>query len=133
MIQSIESGERVSLKANPNAWQGKPSLAGLIFKVVPDAMVRVLEFQKGAVDFMQNDLEPDMLPWLRQNTNADVDSALGTTYQYIGINFTHPILRYKKSAPGAGLRDRSRSNYSAFAQRHCRSRQWLAGAPKLGL
>ena len=96
MVQSIESGERVLLKANPSAWQGKPSLAGLIFKVVPDAMVRVLEFQKGAVDFMQNDLEPDMLPWLRQNTNANVGSVLGTTYQYIGINFTHPILRYKK-------------------------------------
>ena len=96
MIQSIESGEQVWLKANPNAWQGKPSLGGLIFKVVPDAMVRVLEFQKGAVDFMQNDLEPDMLPWLRHHTKADVESAPGTTYQYIGINFTHPILRQRK-------------------------------------
>lgn len=96
MIQSIESGERVTLKANPHSWQGKPPLDGLVFKIVPDAMVRVLEFQRGSVDFMQNDLEPDMLPWLRQNTDAQIAAAPGTTYQYIGINFTHPILRRKK-------------------------------------
>ncbi|HVO94962.1 MAG TPA: ABC transporter substrate-binding protein, partial [Terriglobales bacterium] len=96
MVQSIESGERVTLKANPNSWQCKPPLSGLIFKVLPDAMVRVLEFQKGSVDFMQNDLEPDMLPWLRQNTDAQLAAAPGTTYQYIGVNFTHPILRHKK-------------------------------------
>jgi peptide/nickel transport system substrate-binding protein len=96
MLEAIESGERMMLKANPNSWQGKPSLTGLVFKVVPDAMVRVLEFQKGDIDFMQNDLEPDMLPWLRQNTDAEVSANQGTTYQYIGINFTHPILQHKK-------------------------------------
>ena len=132
MIQSIESGERVWLKANPNAWQGKPSLGGLIFKVVPDAMVRVLEFQKGAVDFMQNDLEPDMLPWLRQNTNADVDSALGTTYQYIGINFTHPILRYAKCAKRWPTRSIAIELF-AICSKTLSRRQWLVGAPQLGL
>jgi peptide/nickel transport system substrate-binding protein len=96
MLEALDSGEYVALKANPDSWQGKPSLAGLSFKVVPDAMVRVLEFKKGAIDFMQNDLEPDMLPWLRQNTDAEVTAHQGTTYQYIGINLTHPILRHKK-------------------------------------
>lgn len=96
ILEALESGEQVLLKANPNSWQGKPTLAGLSFKVVPDAMVRVLEFKKGSIDFMQNDLEPDMLPWLRQNTDAEVKTHQGTTYQYIGINLTHPILRHKK-------------------------------------
>jgi peptide/nickel transport system substrate-binding protein len=96
MLETIESGERIALKANPNSWQHRPALAGVIFKVVPDAIVRVLEFKKGAIDFMQNDIEPDMLPWIRQNTAAEVSANQGTTYQYIGINLTHPVLKQTK-------------------------------------
>ena len=96
ILASMEPGEKVTLRANPNYWDGKPQLAGLIFRSVPDAMVRVLEFKKGSIDFMQNDLEPDMLPWLARNTDADIGSYDGTTYQYIGINLSHPILRNLK-------------------------------------
>jgi peptide/nickel transport system substrate-binding protein len=96
MLESIESGEKVTLKANSGYWNDKPLSSGLVFKTVPDAMVRVLEFKKGSIDFMQNDLEPDMLPWLKHNTDADVGTFQGTTYQYVGINLTHPILRHKK-------------------------------------
>jgi peptide/nickel transport system substrate-binding protein len=96
ILTSLGSGDAVTLKANPSYWEGKPSVAGLIFKVVPDAMVRVLEFKKGSIGFMQNDLEPDVLPWLKNNTGADIEAYQGTTFQYIGINLTHPILKYKK-------------------------------------
>jgi peptide/nickel transport system substrate-binding protein len=95
-LQALESGEKVTLAANPDYWEGRPQLAGVTFKVVPDALVRVLEFKHGAIDFMQNDLEPDMLPWLKENTGADVEMNQGTTFQYIGINMTHPILRHQK-------------------------------------
>ena len=96
MLESLQSGETVTLKANPSYWEGKPSIAGLVFKVVPDAMVRVLEFKKGSIGFMQNDLEPDVLPWIKHNTDADIEARQGTTFQYIGINLTHPILKHKK-------------------------------------
>ncbi|MBI2228193.1 MAG: ABC transporter substrate-binding protein [Deltaproteobacteria bacterium] len=96
MLESVNSGEKVTLKANPVYWEGKPSLTGLVFKVVPDALVRVLEFKKGAIGFMQNDIEPDVLPWLERNTQASVAAHQGTTFQYIGINLTHPILRQRK-------------------------------------
>ncbi len=60
-------------------------------------MVRVLEFKKGTIDFMQNDLEPDMLPWLKNNTARGCRRLhQGTTFQYIGINLTHPILQQLK-------------------------------------
>lgn len=96
MLEAVDSGEKVTLKANAHYWQGKPALAGVVFKTVPDAMVRVLEFKKHSIDFMQNDLEPDMLPWLRRNTSADIGIHQGTTFQYIGINLTHPILKQLK-------------------------------------
>ena len=87
-----ESGESVTLKANPDYWSGPPHIAGVEFRTVPDAMVRALEFKKGSIDFMQNDLEPDMLPWLAKHADAEIGAYDGTTYQYIGVNLTHPIL-----------------------------------------
>ena len=96
MLETVDTGEKVTLKANANYFDGKPPLAGVVFKNVPDAMVRVLEFKKGTIDFMQNDIEPDMLPWLKNNTHADIGVHQGTTFQYIGINLTHPILQHSR-------------------------------------
>ncbi|HEY7217586.1 MAG TPA: ABC transporter substrate-binding protein [Candidatus Binatia bacterium] len=96
MLEAMESGEKVTLRRNPNYWDEAPPLPGVIFKNVPDALVRVLEFEKGHIDFMQNDLEPDMIPWLRKHSAAKVDARPGTTFQYIGINLTHPILKNVK-------------------------------------
>jgi peptide/nickel transport system substrate-binding protein len=95
-LAEINPGEKVSLKANASYWEGKPRLAGLAFRIVPDATVRVLEFQKGTIHLLQNDIEPDTLPWLEKNTDAVVDTNPGTTFQYIGINLTHPILRNRE-------------------------------------
>jgi peptide/nickel transport system substrate-binding protein len=90
-------GERVVLKANPSYWEGMPRLSGVVFKIVPDAIVRALEFRKGTIDLIQNDLEPDMLPWLRHNTEAAVDVQDGTIFQYIGMNLEHPILKRREA------------------------------------
>ena len=84
------------LKANSSYWEGKPALAGLAFQIVPDAIVRVLEFKKGTIQLLQNDIEPDTLPWLEKNTDAIVETNPGTTFQYIGINLTHPILKRRE-------------------------------------
>jgi peptide/nickel transport system substrate-binding protein len=96
MFLSAEPGERISLRANPSYWQGPPGIAGVIFKTIPDSIVRVLEFKNGSIDFLQNDIEPDMLPWLAKNTGAHVEVRQGTTFQYIGINLSHPVLRERK-------------------------------------
>ena len=96
MLEAAEPGEQITLKRNPHYWEQAPALAGVTFRIIPDALVRVLEFKKGNIDLMQNDIEPDMVPWLERNTGADVGTYLGTTFQYIGINLTHPILKNVK-------------------------------------
>jgi peptide/nickel transport system substrate-binding protein len=95
-LERILPGERIVLKANANYWEGPPSISGLIFKIIPDAMIRALEFKKGGVDFLQNDLEPDMLPWLEKKARATVKIAQGTTFQYMGMNLEHPVLRRRE-------------------------------------
>jgi peptide/nickel transport system substrate-binding protein len=94
-LAGINLGEKVYLKANSSYWEGKPRLAGLSFQTVPDAIVRVLEFKKGTIQLLQNDIEPDTLPWVEKNTDAIVETNTGTTFQYIGINLTHPILKHR--------------------------------------
>ena len=101
-LAEFNPGDRVVLKANPSYWEGAPRLSGVVFKVIPDAIVRALEFRKGTVDFIQNDLEPDMLPWLRKNTDASILSEQGTIFQYIGMNLGDPILRRREVREAIG-------------------------------
>ena len=89
-------GEQFIVDANPGYWGGAPRLERIKFRAIPDALVRVLEFKNQQIDFMQNDLEPDMLPWLTRNAGAQINAQLGTTFQYIGINMEHAILRQTK-------------------------------------
>lgn len=96
ILTSVDAGEKVTLKANKAYWEGQPKLAGLVFKSVPDAMVRVLEYKKASIDFLQNDIEPDIIPWIGKNTDAAIEANQGTTFQYIGINCDHPILNNVK-------------------------------------
>jgi len=95
-LERFQPSEKVVLKANPSYWEGKPPVPGLVFKIIPDAVVRALEFKKGAIDFLQNDIEPDMLPWLRDNTAASISVNQGTTFHYIGMNLDHPVLRIRE-------------------------------------
>jgi peptide/nickel transport system substrate-binding protein len=37
-----------------------------------------------------------VLPWLKNSTDATIEAHQGTTFQYIGINLTHPILKHQK-------------------------------------
>lgn len=93
-LEEFVPGERAVLRANPSYREGAPSVSGLVFKIIPDSTVRVLEFKKGTVDFLQNDIEPDMLPWLKKNTSASILTNQGTIFQYIGVKLDHPILKF---------------------------------------
>ncbi|MGH7846014.1 MAG: ABC transporter substrate-binding protein [Candidatus Binatia bacterium] len=92
-LESFYPGDKAMLRANPLYWQGRPQIPGIEIKIIPDAMTRLLEFKKGNVDFLQNDLEPDMLPWIQKQTRASVLVTPGTTFHYLGINLEHPVLR----------------------------------------
>ena len=95
-LAGIDPGEKIILKANPSYWEGNLPLPGLVFNIVPDAIVRVLEFKKGTIHLLQNDIEPDTVSWLEKNTDAIVETHQGTTFQYMGVNLTHPILKNRK-------------------------------------
>jgi peptide/nickel transport system substrate-binding protein len=58
----------------------------LLFKVVPDDTVRALELRRGDIHFVQNAIDPDMIPWLQRDAGVEIVSVPGTTFHYLGMN-----------------------------------------------
>ena len=76
-----------TLKAEPTsmAWS---------LRILPDAMVRLFELQKGNIDLIQNALPPDLLAQLRSDEQFAVIQAPGTNFMYLGLNCQDEILKH---------------------------------------
>ncbi len=73
-----------------------PRLEQVIFKIVPDGTVRALELKKGVLHFVQNDIEPDVVPWLQEKAGLEVLRYPGTSFQYLGMNLRDPRLQDRR-------------------------------------
>ena len=91
-VRYIQDGEIV-LERNDSYYGEKPRIKTVIFKIVPDTVVRALELRKGSVDIVLNALSPDTVEVLRQDANLQVMEAPGTNYQYIAFNLKDPLFR----------------------------------------
>lgn len=89
-------GEQIEIVANGSYFGGKPKLEGIIFKIVPDQTISLLELKKGSVDLIQNEIPPDYLQTLKSDRRLKVIIAPGTNYSYIGLNLQDKILSVKK-------------------------------------
>ena len=61
------------------------------FLRVADATVRALKLIRGEVDLLQNDLPPEIIAWLAEQPDIEIDYALGSNYSYIGFNLQDPV------------------------------------------
>lgn len=85
--------DQVELKAFPDYFLGRPRNDGLLFRIIPDDVMRGLELRKGTVDIVVNDVAPDIVYQLRRDANLQTVQAPGVDYQYIGINARDPFLK----------------------------------------
>jgi len=74
-------------------YRGRAQNAGLVFRVVPDETMRGLELRKGSVDLVVNDLSPDIVDGLRNESQLQVRTAPGTDFAYLGFNLRDPLLQ----------------------------------------
>lgn len=98
-VRYVPDGE-VVLERNDAYYGEKPRVKTVVFKIVPEAVVRALELQKGSVDIALNVLPPDTINVLKSNQSLAVMEAPGTTYQYIAFNLKDPTftdLRVRKA------------------------------------
>ncbi len=84
--------EEITLKRNPDYFGPTPSISGVRFRIVPDAIVRALELRKGTADLAINSLTPDMVLALGRSSGIEVTQQPGTTLTYVAFNFDVPRL-----------------------------------------
>jgi peptide/nickel transport system substrate-binding protein len=85
--------EEIVLERNPWWAERTQAMRGIVFKVMPDAIVRALELIKGVGDFAENNIPPEMLDYLEKRSSLRVSRHAGVGYQYLIFNFRDPRLR----------------------------------------
>jgi peptide/nickel transport system substrate-binding protein len=85
--------DEVILERNENSWQPRPAIARIRFAVVPDAITRALELEKGSADVCINCLTADMVSALAKRPNLQVEDGPGTNLAYITFNAQDSVLR----------------------------------------
>jgi peptide/nickel transport system substrate-binding protein len=85
--------DEVILERSDNSWLTRPAIARIRFAVVPDAITRALELEKGSADVCINCLTADMVYALAKRPNLRVESIPGTNLNYISFNTQDSVLR----------------------------------------
>ena len=90
---SQEQDIDVVLERSGNSWRPLPAIERIRFSVVPDAITRALELEKGSADACINCLTADMVAALAQRPNLQVESVPGSSLQYISFNTEDRVLK----------------------------------------
>jgi len=85
--------DRLELAPFDGYYGGRPRNDGIVFRFVPDEIMRGLELRKGTMDLVVNDIGPDIVHQLEQVPALQIVRSPGTDYQYIGTNLRDPILK----------------------------------------
>ncbi len=85
--------DEVVLARSEHSWQSRPAIARIRFAVVPDAITRALELEKGSADVCINCLTADMIYALAKRPDLQVESGPGTNLNYISFNTQDRVLR----------------------------------------
>lgn len=93
---SMKQDEHVIVARNPHYYDSPARVERVLFKVVPEAIVRALEMRKGAADIALNALTPDIVRALGSDSKLRVIQEPGTTYKYLAFNLEDPILKSLK-------------------------------------
>jgi len=92
-LAAIERDGTIRLEANPYFRHAPVPIPRITIRVIPDALTRVLELQKGSVDLVQSAIDPDTVNWLaRRAQRLRVTRTPSANFQYLGINLAHPLL-----------------------------------------
>lgn len=88
-----EQDKEVVLERNAQYWGGAPSIPKVRFAIVPDAITRALELQKGAADAASNALTGDTVAVMQKDRNLVVEAKPGSIVLYITFNVNDPQMR----------------------------------------
>jgi peptide/nickel transport system substrate-binding protein len=85
--------DRLELERFPDYYGGAPKNPGVVFRIVPDDVMRGLELRKGTLDIVVNDLAPDIVVPLEHDAKLQLVQGPGLDYTYVGLNMQDALLR----------------------------------------
>lgn len=88
--------QKVVLSRNENYFRGPAQSRRLIFRVVRDDNLRVLDLVRGRIDLVQNNLPAALIPYIKKQKDLVMERAPGINYSYMGMNLDDPILKRRK-------------------------------------
>jgi len=86
------------------------------FFSVKDPVTRILKLKRGELDFIQNDLPPYLLPYIREQSELSIQVRPSTTFSYIGLNMQDETLKDVRVRRALALAlDRNKLKKALFA------------------
>ena len=95
-LVEVRRGDRIVLAPNPHWIGGAPRIDPLVLRIVPDAVVRVLEIEHGGIGLLQETLEPELLARLRGVPSIRIDQSPGNSVAYLALNLRDPRLAHRR-------------------------------------
>lgn len=92
MYEEWIHGDRITLKANPNYWDGVPAIQTMIFKVILDESVRAISIETGDVQVVM-DVAPTHREELQDIPTVDLVRFDHIGPDYLGFNMIAPSLQ----------------------------------------
>jgi peptide/nickel transport system substrate-binding protein len=90
---SQEIDRDVVLERSQNYWGTTPHITHIQFAVVPDAITRALELERGSADVAVNALSPDMVESLKHRQNLVIEDGPGSEIAYLVFNLRTSYLK----------------------------------------
>jgi peptide/nickel transport system substrate-binding protein len=88
------TGDHVSVVRNPDYYLGKPKLAEIIFKVIPDANAQLVALEAGEID--ETGIPPKDYKRMKALEGINVFEYDALTYTYLGLNLANPKFADKR-------------------------------------
>ena len=96
-LASWEPGRQITLKANPDYFEGRPYLDAMVYRIIPDQSTLFLELKAGNLDL--SDLTPQQYAFQTSGPEWEKSfrkySYLASAYAYLGYNLESPLFRDK--------------------------------------
>jgi len=84
-----QAGERVTLEANPDYWDGAPRIKHLVFATIPDPHQRLVALEGETLDVAEN-LAPEDLQFAALHPALELHRVPGNNVGYLAMNVGHP-------------------------------------------
>ena len=92
MFASWRSGDRLTYKANPDYFRGKPAFETLEFRVVPDDNAAFVQLKNGAVDIYQS-VNLNQFRTLKQIRDVEIFQTPALLWEHLSFNTEKPYFK----------------------------------------